>query len=236
MRIIDKNTDFYDFYQGVYRDDSITFDRTVSFLLTKELVCECLSRWRSRFGKEIERYRFLLLQVCNTFWLFVVEVTNQKEENGFCYVTDYSVELIKTWKNYNRPRRLISLDIIRFGYDVDSVLRHKRFWMKYDKEKFFDKADVLVNAINTEDFDVRCSMNSYTVYHGDGRKDEKRIPLLKACGVAPCIEPLEIYLAFEEYFSLEKSSQERTASKGLTDKEKVGNHGFDVKTSFRGKS
>lgn len=27
MRIIDKNTDFYDFYQNIYRDDSVTFDR-----------------------------------------------------------------------------------------------------------------------------------------------------------------------------------------------------------------
>ena len=40
MRIIDKNADYYDFWQGVYRDDSITFDRTDSFALTKELVCD----------------------------------------------------------------------------------------------------------------------------------------------------------------------------------------------------
>ncbi len=31
MRIIDKNTDFYDCCQNMYRDNSLTFDRTDSF-------------------------------------------------------------------------------------------------------------------------------------------------------------------------------------------------------------
>lgn len=29
MQIIDKNTDFYDYLQGIYRDDSITFSSSV---------------------------------------------------------------------------------------------------------------------------------------------------------------------------------------------------------------
>ncbi len=53
--------------------------------------------------------------------------------------------------------------------------------------------------------------------------------------MAGCINPLDIYLAFDEYFSLEKQAQERTESVGITDKERIENHGFDVKTSFRGK-
>jgi hypothetical protein len=47
---------------------------------------------------------------------------------------------------------------------------------------------------------------------------------------------LDIYNAFEEYFSLERTSTERTESVGLTDKEKITNHGFDTKISFRGKN
>lgn len=31
MKILDKNTDFYDFYQNVYRDNTYTFDRTTLF-------------------------------------------------------------------------------------------------------------------------------------------------------------------------------------------------------------
>ena len=42
MRIIDKNTDFYDYWQNVYKDDTFTFDRRDSFLLTKEILCSNL--------------------------------------------------------------------------------------------------------------------------------------------------------------------------------------------------
>lgn len=69
----------------------------------------------------------------------------------------------------------------------------------------------------------------------DGTEKEKTIPLLIASGYKDCIDPLDIYNSFEEYFSLEMSSTERTESVGLTDKEKITNHGFDVKSSFRGK-
>ena len=51
MRIIDKNTDFYDYLQymwGYY--DSSSFDRTDSFLLTKDEFCECLRR-STDYGK-----------------------------------------------------------------------------------------------------------------------------------------------------------------------------------------
>ena len=235
MRIIDKNTDFYDFYQGIYRDDTITFDRTDSFLLTKELMCKYLLNQPMWFFEDKFRYSFILLQVCNAFWLFLFEITEWKESNGFKSVSDYTVELITKWKNYNKSRILISLDIIRFNWSVDIVFRRRRFPRdEYEKKKFFEKADVLIQAVDTGNYEVQYSIDSYKIYRG-GQEEEKHIPLLKACGVANCVDPLEIYLAFEEYFSLEKSSRERTESNGLTDKDRISNHGFDVKTSFRGK-
>ena len=69
MRIIDKNTDFYDYYQNIYHDDSLTFDRTDSFLLTKENLCGYLPV--DKYTPEGD-FEYLLLQVCNTFWLFLV--------------------------------------------------------------------------------------------------------------------------------------------------------------------
>ena len=39
MRIIDKNTDFYDYCQNMCRDNSLTFDRTDSFILSKDDLC-----------------------------------------------------------------------------------------------------------------------------------------------------------------------------------------------------
>ena len=36
MRIIDSNKDYYDFWQNIWRDDTVTFDRRDSYDLSKE--------------------------------------------------------------------------------------------------------------------------------------------------------------------------------------------------------
>lgn len=233
MRILDKNTDFYDYWQNIYRDDSVTFDRTDSFLLTKEIFCNHImwSAPHSKFLKYQEQYHFALLQVCNTFWLFLIEVTKIDEYDR---PTEYSVELITTWKNYNKSRCLMKLDIVGFGWEIIRIIRHDRYGREIDKTKLFQRKETLSSAIDQNDFGIKESINRHVIRKGDGTESEKHIPLLKACGLAGCIDPLEIFLAFEEYFSLEKTSSERTTSIGLTDEEKIGNHGFDVKTSFRG--
>ena len=233
MRILDKNTDFYDFYQNVYRDSSITFDRTDSFLLTKELMCEQLWWTHSRFHTwQEEPQVFVLLQIGHIFWLFLLEVTKAMEDRP----KDYTVQLITTWKNYSKQRCLIRLDIVDFGTEISWLLGWRWNSRRYLPDKVFARAEDLSRAIDRNDYKTCRSINKHTIYKGDGTKAEKHIPLLKACGIANCIDALDVFLAFEEYFSLEKTSAERTESAGLTDKEKIGNHGFDLKTSFRGKT
>ena len=229
MRIIDKNTDFYDYLQNVYRDDSVTFDRTDSFLLSKDMICENLyfhgrsSGFYSERGVCLHKEYYVLIQICNTFWLFSAEVTKIDRNDK---PADYSVELVATWKNYNKPRKLIQVDLISFRYTVIKFIPEKR------KER--DKS-VFIQAIDTNGHRSDASFNKRTVTQGDGRKIEKHIPLLKASGFAPLMNPQDVYLSLEEYFSAEKQSQERTESVGITDKEKIENHGFDTKISFRGK-
>ena len=227
MRIIDKNTDFYDYWQGIYRDDSIVFDRTDSFMLTKDIMCEYLgvSSYRRR-----RSHNFVLLQICHCFWLFLLEITKKKDYDR---PMDYTVNLIARWDNCDKPRCLVKLDIINFGLNFYRKDWYK--WRENDQWALVDDIDNLIQAINQNDYYVDVSINKYTYYGGDGSQKEKHIPLLKASGLANSIDPLDAYLAFEKYFLLEKSSMERTESVGLTDKEKIGNHGFDVKTSFRGK-
>lgn len=238
MRIIDKNTDFYDYIQNIYRDDSVTFDRTDSFLLTKEMLCDCLgsvgNRHRYSSWDGIEEDYYTLLQVGNTFWLFYIEVT----EWGGIYKDKpkaYTIDLFATWKNYDKERKLISLDIVSPGYDVFHLYYKYMYKGATRKESAKKVLNSFINAINTNDYKVEDSLNRKVIYNGDGTKVEKHIPILKACGISSCVDPMEIYLALDEYFSLEKQSKERTASLGLTDKEKIENHGFDTKTSFRGK-
>lgn len=234
MRIIDKNTDFYDFYQSIYPDDSLIFDRTDSFLLSKDDFCGYLHV--DKYTQEGD-FRFLLLQVCSTFWLFLVTIVKIDENRR---VKDYSVELLDSWKNHDKPRCLIRLDVISFGWDI----RHQLFpgfkpWRRrsrdIDKKKVMEKKSILTDAIDTNNYRIERRIDRQQVSVGGGKLLEKHIPLLKSCGLASWIDPLELYLAFEEYFSEEKTAAERTESVGLTDKERIVNHGFDLKESFRGK-
>ena len=69
MKIIDKNYDFYDYLQGIYPDKTVTFDRTRSFTLTKDEVCKGLNYITYGINK-LGQISYILLQVCNRFWLF----------------------------------------------------------------------------------------------------------------------------------------------------------------------
>lgn len=234
MRILDKNTDYYDYLQNIYRDDSLTFDRTDSYLLTKEIMCKHLVVPRtygavSKYRKK-ETSNFLLLQVGNAFWLFLVKITGINE---YDQVTDYSFELIANWKNYDKTRVLIQMDIISFKWQITTQLSDRSWDSGYDLNKLFNKRDILVQAVNNNEYRVERKIDKHTIYQS--KPVDKHIPLLKACGIARFIDPLDIFLSFEEYFSLEKTAAERTDAIGTTNKDKVENHGFDVKTSFRGK-
>lgn len=231
MRILDKNTDFYDFYQNVYRDDSVIFDRMDSFVVTKDMMCKYFEHYEYFYRNE-DGHRFILLQVCNTFWLFGVKAT----EVDRWYIKNYKVSLIAKWKNYDKPRVLIQLDLISLPKKIISLI------CRDEKDKVYSiyglsgkQVSMLMDTFNYNNYKVLYSVNRHIVFYGDGRREEKHIPLLKACGIGDCVDPLDIYLSFEEYFSLEKQDNERVESLGLTDIEKVENHGFDKKISFRGK-
>ena len=225
MRIIDKNDDFYDYLQYTYPDGLVTFDRTDSFYLAPKLILNCFDRegWRNT---KVGDHGFILLQVCNSFWLFELTVTESDRGTP----KKYGVELLTTWKNYSKPRVLIRPEWIRIDYTIFAHLCEERW--KYNHEKAVKNAPGLIQAIDTGNYRVVRSLGSYREWYNEPLKT---IPLLKGSGLSQHIDPLEMYLSIEEYFSLEKQAQERTESVGITDKEKVVNHGFDVKKSFRGK-
>ena len=233
MRIIDNNTDYYDWLQNVYQDDLLVFDRRDSFLLTKEIFCNHLklNKHYSWISKKYKYYNnnFALLQICNTFWLFDVDIV---KVNEYDHPIEYTLSLITTWKNYHKPRKMISLDVIEFRYSINRMFVEE---IKHKDDK--KRIDTLIQEIDTNNHKLYHSINYHTICPGDDprRTIEKHIPLLKACGIAEWIDPLDIYLALEEYFSLEKTASERREPIGTTDIDKIESHGFDAKTSFRGK-
>lgn len=223
MRIIDKNKDFYDYLQGVYRDDSVVFDRTDSFVLSREKMCD--------FVYSHSHYPLILLQVCNTFWLFFAET--QRDSYGF--VKDYDINFLSSWKDYNKPHKLIELTQIKIIHSL-RISSYNKSSKRYerDKAKIWNEIDFIVSSIKNDEYIVERRMDKGVV-SVCGTYVEKHIPILKASGLVIGINPLDIYLALEEYFSIKKTLSERTDSIGLTDKERIENHGFDTKISFRGK-
>jgi len=230
MRIIDKNQDYYDYLQD--RDDTLVFDRRGSFLLTKDMFCDRI-RWAWR---SYSAYRFVLLQSGATFWLILVHITKFDDYPCRDKPLDYELECITTWKNYNKPRELFKLSLISFNtdwkYDI-FYMDKTTFHYEYVPEKIREHKDDLRQAIDTADF-KSSAFNKFIQYVGD-TKSELSIPLFKACGISSIISAEDMYHAIDEYFSLEKTASESTVAEGTTNKDKIVNHGFDTKTSFRGK-
>lgn len=242
MRIIDKNTDYYDYLQYVNPDDTFTFDRTDSYELTKSILCDYMYlRGRYSYGNKERKktipYKFLLMQIGSTFWLFLLGITKVDRTNR---AEDYDIELLKSWKNYDKPRQLIKLSIISFGWKYAISQNYGVFFDDYVREDIDKYLDTLIKGIDINDFDTDKVIKGHTVWVGDGgantKREEKHIPLLKSCGIATCVSPEDIYNAFDAYFSLEKTASESTIAEGTTNKDKIVNHGFDTKTSFRGKT
>lgn len=245
MRILDTNSDFYDYLQNVYIDKSITLDRTDSFVLEKETILDYLTSCKHM---KVGTYCYMLLQVCNTFWLFLVEITEAEESiwnTKFklkCYeVKKYELDLLHSWKNYDLERKLIDLSIIKLKIGSPQFRQCAEFpWYTERKtltprERAHKRCDIIVDAINHKNYEVEQDFNQDKVSIGSGKAEWRHIPILKKTGIANYVDHQEIFSALEEYISLQKQDSERTESVGITDVEKIENHGFDKKVSFRGK-
>lgn len=224
MKIIDKNYDFYDYLQGVYPDKTVTFDRRKSFILTKNKVRSSLNNvvYGNVYHSKIGQAPYALLQVCNRFWLFKVKVTSLDDYGD---VEDYTIDFVLTWTNYNVDREFFSFHYIE--------LKGDDWFALWDAKSEDRKRKIVVDAINRNNYKKEYDLGIQYFWH-NGERTLKDIPLLKASGFAEFINPLDIYLAIEEYFSLERTAAERRESIGLTNDDKITNHGFDTKISFRG--
>ena len=224
MRIIDSNKDYYDFWQNIWRDSAVVFDRRDSYELSREEFAKSFTDESYKWSKfvlermpEGDSHKYVLLQVCSNFWLFDLLITKTGTE-GVC--TEYELHRKEAWQDYSRPPELIRLSSIR--------AKLQRF---YEPEITAD--DVRRGEYRTvKVFDEFVKTGSNLK---DGAQDVRHIPILKDIGVAAEVPAEEIFLALEEYFLTQKRSSERTETRGLTDRDKVTNHGFDAKTSFRGK-
>ena len=105
-----------------------------------------------------------------------------------------------------------------------------------DLERIKSRVSDLQAAIDQGDYRVEHDLGCYTKitdFKGTSKKEIQNLPILKACGIAELVDPVSVFCAIEEHFSMKKTASETTEAKGTTDEDKVVMHGFDVKTSFR---
>ena len=223
MRIIDKQHDFYDYLQDP--TDIIVFDRRGSFLLTKKLFCEGIKYLRYYNDS---RYRFVHLQCGVAHWLFLVTIT---EMDLYDSPVDYDMELLMEWKNYDGANELIKLNVISFNISMWEYRIHD-----FDPEKVKARVSDLKVAVDQGNYRIESDLGCHTKYIDYKRtliKEIQELPILKACGIADLVDPVSVFCAIEEHFSIEKTASETTEARGTTDEDRVIMHGFDVKTSFR---
>jgi len=232
MRIIDTQHDFYDYLQD--STDTLVFDRRNSFLITKEYLCSSITsidtnRYtrRSHYFYLVTTYKFLLLQCGATYWLILMNIIDYESNR----IKNYELELLSTWKNYNKPRTTIKLSEIEFytHYFNHNTEMHSEI-LNHIKD--------LQDAIDNNDIRREHILSVYKQSrdHKQGFIYEtKDMPLLNACGIKDIVDPVDIFTAIEEHFSLEKTEAERIEPIGATNNDKIVIHGFDTKVSFRGK-
>lgn len=211
MRIIDNKYDFYDYMQDP-TDNNLVFDRRKSFYLTKELM---LKKSSYHIYSNKNRTVYIVIQSGATFWLVLLELNED--------LNDYTLELLDCWKNYNKPNKLLQIDIVRFNWKVAM----EGFRLE-DMKMAIDNNDILRSD----------NMNYYKSYKSHKcsfTETEYDIPILITSGLQDIISAKDLFCATEEYFSIEKSKAETTEPLGITNNDKIIMHGFDTKSSFRGK-
>ena len=215
LRIIDKNKDYYDYLaHQPDSDEGVTFDRRGSIPLRNEDFFNILSG-HVKHHKYYRRYWWFWEEEpakYNKFFavragvkLFLIGLKLEVDESDFrnCILKSYKMELIKTFEDFDYRGKIL---------DIVSV----------------ENIDILVTAINKKRLEnVKLSE---LVIKNMGLPDEFYI--LKNIGIPSIIPPEQIYYGMETYLFSLKNDQ-NCESKGLTDSEKIVNHGFDKRTSFR---
>lgn len=195
-----------DFYDYLQDYDSdIVFDRRGSHILTREE----LNVWSLYYRYKSEfTDKYFLLQIGYTNWLILAKATKIGDGgSGYFTVEDYSLELVEMWKDYNK-----SVDF-KFGEISSKFSIEHLYSKKWEYKKFID--------------DVKLGNFEYK-----NNLAEKSPIVLSKTKLPSILNAQDIYLAIEEWLSHKKDD---VVHDSMTDKEKIVSHGFDTKSSFRGK-
>lgn len=197
MRIIDKNKDFYDYFQDY--DSDIVFDRRGSHILTNEE----LNTW-VLWSRHKADDKYFLLQIGYTNWLILAKPTKiNQDAYGSYTVENFSLELIEMWTDYNK-----SIDF-KFG----EIKTH--YSIEYIMSKKFNHKNALIDDIKLGNFEYK---NNFT---------ENSPIILNKTKLSSILNAQDVYLAIEEWLSHKKddvvhdsmTDKEKIVSHGFDTKE-----------------
>ena len=145
MQIIDKLKDYYDYYQNIYIDKTLAFDRRGSYYLSDQLM---LNYFKDRWDKKVFKQMYWLLQAGYDNWLIKAYDPVYTEGPWPLGITieDCKTKLVRHWKNYDHCNLLKLTVPTRKGYDdVWDYSLYGPAHGSYNEEKVTDE---LVNDIN----------------------------------------------------------------------------------------
>lgn len=235
MKIIDRNKDFYDFLaHQTNSDEDIVFDRRGSILLTKDILCKTINEGSGSsiivngktflnpippdnsfsliFKDKKPEPPFYITILTAGFTFFIIKWTHLKYENSSSNhfynssLIDFKMELLCTVKWYD--------------YSGPPLCLYRAHSRQYSIAKM------------TKDDWLKANFANITFCPFFKNQPDKVFPILNNAGFASIIQPEEIYMGIEEYL-LALKNDKPAESFGLTDVDKIVNHGFDKKTSFR---
>lgn len=210
MRIIDKYKDYYDFFGHKSEDKTLVYDRRGSTPLNKETVLFHIYRY--------SRDNSVTFGLQAGFKLFILEAIHLQADydpktRKLQYVAG-DLQLVDSIDNFNWAGQPLQF--------VDLKLPYTRFnnrWYTYRSawDRSYQNQLKTVPVMRKKD---------------NGQPDEPLAekPLLCDTAIPALIPPFEIYKNLEMYISSLKT--EKTVDIATND-EKIINHGFDMKSSFR---
>ena len=210
MRIIDKYKDYYDFFGHKSEDKTLVYDRRGSTLLNKETVLFHIYRY--------SRDNSLTFGLQAGFKLFILEAIHLQADydpktRKLQYVAG-DLQLVDSIDNFNWAGQPLQFVDLKLPY---ALFNNRWYTYRSAWDRSYQNQLKTVPVMRQKD---------------NGLPDEPLAdkPLLRDTGIPALIPPFEIYKNLEMYISSLKT--EKTVDIATND-EKIINHGFDMKSSFR---
>lgn len=221
MKIIDKYTDFYDYYSHVYGiDPAVTFDRRGSTPLTNDLLYPITLFDYTAYGFSYRNQSiFHLLEFGNTQYIIRTDNHRIKKKRATSTPLDEYVEVSKcrlsiehVYKNHiHFSPSPIAIYPLKLKEKVG-----KNWWREKvapaDQKYIIPSLDEIIRQVVTQE------------------KSAYQLPILKDTIWTKLLDPEEIWKELQSYLASLKNDID--VSLEMTEKQKAETHGFD-KYSFR---